>query len=216
MKERTDKDTLSVSEIVKTIHGELPHQGRPTVLVRLAGCTNACSWCDAPEHRQDTGTAMSIADIKNEIASKGLRDVLLTGGEPMEQKAAVALLKELLSDGLEVTLETDGSFDISKLPKKATVVMDIKTPSARSKRRSLPSNLNYLKKQDIAKFVIGDRSDYEWSKGFLKDHAGSLKAQVVFSCVSEKFSPKEMARLLIEDNSSYRMQLQIHKTLEMK
>ncbi len=40
---------MRITEVLKTIQGELNMIGYPIVLIRFTGCNLRCSWCDAYE-----------------------------------------------------------------------------------------------------------------------------------------------------------------------
>ena len=45
--------------------------------------------------------------------------------------------------------------------------MDIKTPSSLEDGNNIMNNLSYIKKDDVIKFVIGSKNDYEWAKNII-------------------------------------------------
>lgn len=101
---------LSVSEIFHSIQGEGPQAGYPVVFLRTAGCNLRCTWCDTPyalELRQ--GERREIADIVKEIQSFDCPHLVITGGEPMIQQAALAEILKALPETF-VEIETNGGF----------------------------------------------------------------------------------------------------------
>ena len=210
-------EKLNVAEIFKSIHGELPYQGKPVCIIRLAGCESGCTYCDAKKYQKmGSGQDLALDKIFHLVKKTGLMEVLVTGGEPLLQKSTISLLKMLVDKGYSTTLETDGSYDISRVPKKVTVVMDIKTHRSGAKRKTIFSNVSRLKQNDILKIVVEDIKDYNWAKRTLKRLKSKIKCQVAFSPVFGSMSVRKLAEALIRDNSKHRVQLQLHKILGLK
>ena len=206
---------LKIAEITRSIHGEMPYQGTPVCIVRLHGCNNSCSWCDAEKALKGESKILTVGKTAAEASKAGFKHVLITGGEPLCQKDTPVLIRTLLKRGFTVTVETNGSLDVSKIPRGATVVMDIKLPSAKSRAKSDMTNIKRLKKTDVLKFVVADARDYSTAKRILKSHKRDLVCSVVFSPVYGKISPVKLASLLMKDRLPFRMQLQLHKVLGM-
>ena len=217
------KARLKVAEIYKTIHGELPRQGMPVTVLRLSGCRSACTWCDSRRFWEESGRLLSSREIFKQLRGVGLKEILVTGGEPLNQPATPGFLGELIEKGYQVTLETDGSFSLKRVPRGVVIVMDLKTPGSRAKRKSLISNFQFLKKQDLLKIVVGSKNDYSWASDILMKNRGRIGCGVVFSPVFcgksakyGKISPRALAKMLLKDNSPYRMQIQLHRILGLK
>lgn len=120
--------TLRVAEVFgPTLQGEGPTAGRPAVFVRLSGCNLDCAWCDTPytwDWTGKNGTAydqaresrrLHVADVLEDVQARRQPDpenvgVVITGGEPLVQRAAVAVLAtELDRAGARVEVETNGT-----------------------------------------------------------------------------------------------------------
>lgn len=106
-------------EIFASIQGEGPTCGVPSVFVRLAGCDLRCHWCDTRYtwdwSRYDPRTETvqvevpEVARRVGELRSGGVRNVVLTGGEPLLQPDALAeLAARLRSEGMRIEVETNG------------------------------------------------------------------------------------------------------------
>lgn len=115
-------DLLSVSETFLSFQGEGPSSGERAVFLRLVGCNLACSWCDTPytwdwtRHDQAaetrTSTSGEVADELAALAGQHTRLLVITGGEPLLQQPAVALLLDLLAQLcplLRCQIETNGT-----------------------------------------------------------------------------------------------------------
>ena len=115
------KTKLRVSEIFYSIQGEGPLSGRPAIFVRLYGCNLKCSWCDTRYAREGEAFEMwEIGDLVSFLKRefKGIREVTITGGEPLLQEGTFALIERLFSMGFTVCLETNGSLPLKGLPKE--------------------------------------------------------------------------------------------------
>lgn len=205
---------LRVSEIFYSIQGESSYAGLPCVLVRLAGCNLRCTYCDT-SYAYDEGSAMGISDIIERIRGYDCRLVEITGGEPLIQADAPALISALLDLGFTVLLETNGSIDISGVDARCIRVLDIKCPSSGEAGKNDFGNLSVLTHEDEIKFVVGDRADYEYAKGIISEFAGvlgSLKPPII-SPVFGKIDLKSLAAWVLEDRLNARLQVQLHKII---
>jgi 7-carboxy-7-deazaguanine synthase len=94
--------------------------------------------------------------------------------------------------------------------------MDLKTPSSGMADHNLYENIDFLSSKDVIKFVIQDRKDFEFALDKIKTFDLISKTQVYFSPVFEKLSPKELANWLLEVKLPIRLQIQLHKLLNLK
>ena len=111
-----------------------------------------------------------------------------------------------------VLLETGGHIDISDVPDKVIKIVDVKCPGSGESERNLWENLDRLKAHDEVKFVIRDRSDYDFAKQVLKRHHLEERcAAVLFSPVHSVLPPKLLTDWSLEDQLPVRLQIQLHK-----
>ena len=86
------------------------------------------------------------------------------------------------------------------------------------------SNLEWLTPQDEVKFVLTDRSDYEFARDFTRQHGLETKVNsVIFSPAFRKdpsrerdssnclLDPRVLAEWIVADQVNVRLGLQIHK-----
>ena len=90
---------LRITEIFLSLQGEANTVGRPTVFVRLTGCPLRCQYCDS-EYAFSGGTMMNLDDITQQVQDLGVAYVTVTGGEPLAQPNAIALMQRLIDLGL--------------------------------------------------------------------------------------------------------------------
>lgn len=186
--------------------------GVPTVFVRLTGCPLRCHWCDTT-YAFSGGDRLSIDEILERVAALGLSEVCVTGGEPLAQPACHELLTALLDAGHRVSLETSGAISIVGLDPRVRCVMDLKAPGSGEADKNLWDNLQHLRAHDEVKFVLADRTDYEWAKDVLERHGLARRATVLFSPVAGSLPPALLAEWILADRLPVRFQLQLHKIL---
>jgi 7-carboxy-7-deazaguanine synthase len=105
-------------EIFASIQGEGPSAGRPCAFVRLSRCNLACGWCDTAYTWRFTGpgafdrqaeqVTLCEVDTAARITALGQDRLVITGGEPLLQGAALARLAALL-EGISIEIETNGT-----------------------------------------------------------------------------------------------------------
>ena len=205
-------DSLLVCELFKSIQGESTHAGRICSFVRLAGCNLECSYCDSGYARSG-GILMRIDDIAQKLHEFSTGLVEITGGEPLLQQGTPALVRNLSARHETVLVETNGSLDISVLPKKCIRIVDVKCPSSGMAHSFLERNIASLRPDDEVKFVIGSREDFDFACAFIVRHALREKAVLLFSPVSGALPPADLAQWIIDCDAPVRLQLQLHKIL---
>ncbi|MER2163911.1 MAG: 7-carboxy-7-deazaguanine synthase QueE [Psychrobacter alimentarius] len=217
---------LRLTEIFYSLQGEALTSGLPTIFVRLTGCPLRCVYCDT-EYAFTGGERQSLDTIISMIKSHPCKRICLTGGEPLAQPNAIELMKRLLSEDYEISLETAGALTVENVPPAVSKVMDLKTPSSGEVDKNLWSNLDYLTQHDQIKFVIMNREDYEWAKAKLAEHnlnerVGTVWFSPMFNVgenVDEDIGPdvpvlaRELAEWILVDALPVRFQLQLHKII---
>ena len=217
---------MQITEIYKSIQGESTHAGLPCVFVRLTGCNLRCSWCDS-EYTFTGGHRMALEEVLEEVQrlnpNGGL--VEITGGEPMlQEREVVPLMQRLLDAGHTVLIETSGERPLERVPQGVIKIVDVKCPNSGEPDTFHIENLETLNSQDEIKFVLSDRTDYDFARDFVNRH--DLARQVRAVLFSPAFSqdatgsrdashclldPRELAEWIVADNVPARLSLQIHK-----
>lgn len=109
---------LVVSEVFgPTFQGEGPSIGRRVGFVRLGRCNLDCVWCDTPYtwdwQRHDPAielTSTTCDEVLERLADMVVDHVVVTGGEPLLQQAAlVPLLRAGRDRGWTFEVETNGT-----------------------------------------------------------------------------------------------------------
>ncbi len=209
---------LRVTEIFHSIQGESTWAGYPCTFIRLTGCPLRCTWCDT-EYAFHGGEKMTLDEIIAKCDEIGTRVVEITGGEPLIHRNAFVLARMLLDRGYTVLVETSGAIDVSPLDPRVHKIMDLKCPGSGEESRNLWSNLDHLTSCDEVKFVIKDRTDYEWARAVVlerglaeKKARGELR-EILFSPVWEAVDFSQLAQWILEDKLPVRYQIQLHKVI---
>ena len=203
---------IRVTEIFRSIQGESTHAGRPSTFVRLTGCPMRCVWCDS-EYTFSGGEHYSIDDIMAQVNSFGCKLVEVTGGEPLAQKEAFALIKRLCDDDYEVLIETGGYVSTADVDPRAKIILDIKCPASGEEPRNDWSNLQRLRPdKDEVKFVIADEGDWLYAKRIIRDNDLEARTKaVLISPAWEQIDLQQLAAWIAASGMKLRLQLQLHK-----
>lgn len=202
---------LVINEIFYSIQGESLYAGLPCVFLRLTGCNLRCSYCDT-RYAYAEGTCTEIPEIMSRISRYRCRLVEITGGEPLYQQETPHLVQALIAEDYTVLLETNGTYDISRLDYRCVKIVDIKCPGSGEAGKNNLDNLKHLTRLDQVKFVIGDRDDYIYARDIAKLIPSEFpQSHVLFSPVYEKITFQTLAEWMLQDNLNVRFQLQLHK-----
>jgi 7-carboxy-7-deazaguanine synthase len=202
--------SLQVCEIFYSIQGESSLAGYPFVFIRLSGCNLHCSYCDTC-YARFPGEQYSIEDIISKIGKYPCRHVAITGGEPLMQQETPTLVNKLIQAGCSILLETNGSFALDEINEHCVKIVDIKCPASGEQQSFNPDVLSGLASHDELKFVISDRSDYEFARDFLKGPGNVPVAAVHFSPVMSRLSAATLASWILEDGLPVRCAPQLHR-----
>jgi 7-carboxy-7-deazaguanine synthase len=216
---------MQISEIYRSLQGESTFAGLPCIFVRLTGCNLRCTWCDS-EFTFTGGKKMSFEEVLSEIAKLApVRLVEFTGGEPMlQERELIPLMERLLAEGYQLLIETSGERPLAKVPKAVHKIVDVKCPRSGEADSFNLTNLDALTKNDEIKFVLADRTDYEFARDFTREHdLVEPVNSVIFSPAFRKdargardashclLDPQQLAEWILEDGLNVRLGLQIHK-----
>ena len=217
---------LHLIELYKSVQGESSFAGVPCIFVRLAGCNLRCAWCDS-EYTFTGGKPFTSDEIVAQIeALQPCPLIEFTGGEPMLQhKELLPLMQRLLEQGYTLMMETSGERPLADVPKTVHKIVDVKCPGAGSAANSFHlANLDTLTPRDEVKFVLSDRTDYEFAREFIRTQAletkcGSILLSPAFNKAPSDLRTTDNATLdprlvvdwMLEDGLPARLSLQIHK-----
>lgn len=166
-------DNIAVNEIFgPTIQGEGKNIGMPAVFLRLAGCNLRCVWCDTPYSWDKTrGMISQLWGITplviriNSLAGINLRNLVVTGGEPMlQQPNLYKLTSRMIRLGWWVEIETAGTIELlhPDLANLYTVSLKLGNSGNPSNKRIIPNAIRSYRDSGRAvwKFVARDPDDF--------------------------------------------------------
>lgn len=202
---------LTVNEIFHSIQGESRRAGEPCVFVRLTACDLRCSWCDTPYSFHE-GSKRTLDDVIAEVERYQCPLVEVTGGEPLLQEEVYPLMERLLELGHTVMIETGGHRSIARVPAAVLKIVDVKCPGSGESHRNHWENLSLIGPNDEVKFVLKDRTDYEFARDVIARHDLHAKAgAILLSPVHGVLDPRLLAEWVLADRLQVRVQLQLHK-----
>ena len=217
-----------VAEIFTSVNGEGMCVGELAVFVRFCGCNLRCNYCDTMWANEPDCTYESMTDdeILQKILKEGIKNVTLTGGEPLLQPQIDVLIQKLVQykDGLlRIEIETNGSVDISRFIMKddkgvyyirPVFTMDYKLRGSGMESGMSIGNFNYLCKNDTVKFVVSDEEDLERAYEISKQYHLNGKCNLILSPVFGRIEPERIVDFMKQKKwNGARMQLQIHKII---
>jgi 7-carboxy-7-deazaguanine synthase len=171
-----------------------------------------CVWCDS-EYTFSGGEHMTQEAVMEKVRSHECRLVEVTGGEPLAQKEALSLLKQLCDEGFEVLVETGGYVSTEGVDPRARLILDVKCPASGEAARNHWPNLERLRSdRDEVKFVIANQCDWEFAQEVIAryDLIKATKA-VLISPAWAEIDLKELADWIASSGLEIRLQLQLHK-----
>ena len=207
-----------VVEKFVSINGEARCAGELACFIRFAGCNLNCSYCDTKWANEEKApfVILSEEEIYEYIKETGVRNVTLTGGEPLLQPDVKRLITLLSRDKtLRTEIETNGAVDLGdfiNIGNNVTFTVDYKLPGSGMEDRMLLENYNLLRNSDTVKFVVSDIVDLEKTREIINRYKLDERLQVYISSSFGRISNEEIVNYMIEHKmNSVRLQLQIHK-----
>jgi 7-carboxy-7-deazaguanine synthase len=198
---------MRINKIFYSIQGEGILQGLPTIFIRLAGCNLRCKYCDTT-YAYNKGQEKSISKIIKIIKMFKCKRVCITGGEPLLQKETIKLVKKLRD--YDISIETNGSLDISEYMNKTIISLDIKCPCSGCEDKMYFKNLNKIGKKDQVKFIIKTKKDFEYALKIIKKYHLNKRTNIIISPVFGS-NYKKIVSLILKSGLDLRFGIQLHK-----
>lgn len=214
---------MKVVERFVSINGEGQRAGQLAVFIRFAGCNLQCAYCDTKwANEKDVEVKeMTPQDIVAYIKDTGIKNVTLTGGEPLLQEE-MKLLLSLLRDyeDFHVEIETNGSVDIEPFMCEQSVerdnitfTLDYKTACSGMEDKMYKNNYSNMRKVDTIKFVVGTYKDIEKAKNIIEEYKLIQKGCGIYlSPCFGSIEPAEIVDYMVKEKmNGVNVQLQLHK-----
>lgn len=199
-----------------SINGEGSRAGQLAAFIRFPYCNLNCSYCDTKYANGNDAKydLLTCEEILNYLKENKVINVTLTGGEPLLQNDIKDLIEQLINHDYSVEIETNGSIDISPFinDRRPIFTLDYKLPSSNMENYMNLDNYQYLNKNDVIKFVIGNIEDLNKAKFIINKYNLLDNVKVYFSPVFGKIDPKEIVDYMIKHHlNKVNLQLQLHK-----
>ncbi|MCR4646488.1 MAG: putative 7-carboxy-7-deazaguanine synthase QueE [Oscillospiraceae bacterium] len=209
--------TYKLAEHFISINGEGQLAGELALFLRFAGCNLRCSYCDTlwacgKDAPHEVVSLSRIVDIAKDAIENGVRNVTLTGGEPLLQPGINDVIGRLTALGLQPEIETNGAIPLKDFcaPCRPKFTMDYKLPSSRMEQHMCTENFALLHEWDTVKFVCGTRADVFRAKEIAELYKPSCP--LYLSPVFGQIEPAEIVEIMKEQKMTrFRLQLQLHK-----
>ncbi|OPJ57074.1 putative 7-carboxy-7-deazaguanine synthase QueE [Alkalithermobacter paradoxus] len=204
-----------------SINGEGDLSGQLSVFIRFAMCNLECSYCDTlwANDKNVKYELMNGKDIYEYIKSTKIKNITLTGGEPLIQEGILELVDFISQDSeLNIEIETNGSVDISKVASlnknNIKFTMDYKLDSSNMRNKMNIDNFKYIRNCDTVKFVVGDCDDLSVTKSIIEEYGLVNKCKVYISPVFGKIEPSEIVEFMKGNKmNGVTLQIQLHKII---
>lgn len=209
-----------VVEIFESINGEGKKAGQLALFIRFQKCNLNCSYCDTKWANSDDSpyTLMNLEELYKKVVESGIKNVTITGGEPLFQENIEIFLKKLAENPeINIEIETNGSINLKRfgeIKNAPSFTMDYKLPKSNMEKFMDLENFKYLKEKDTVKFVVSNIDDLERAREIIEKYSLVEKCAVYISPVFGKIELSSMVDFMKKYKmNGVNMQLQIHKII---
>lgn len=196
---------IPVVECFYSLQGEGFHEGWPAFFIRLAGCRNACPFCDTKESWSEDGyPCFSPEELTRQVLDAGAVACVLTGGEPMLHDLT-GLCRCLKASGIELWLETSGSEPLTGQWDWICL----------SPKKGIPVRPEYYTRANELKVVVGKEEDL----AFAEAEAAKIGSACLCYLQSEWSVSATKMPMIIEyvlRHPRWKVSVQMHKFLNVR
>lgn len=211
---------LDVVEKFVSINGEGTKAGQLAVFVRFKGCNLACEYCDTKWANEPDAPAqqMTAQEILEYVLSTGVKNVTLTGGEPLLRDGIEDVISLLADNGVNVEIETNGSIPLNNVrnlqKENVTFTMDYKLSCSGMENAMNTDNFKLLNKNDTVKFVAGSHGDLVRTKQIIDKYKLQGRCSLYISPVFGMIELEDIVEFMKENKmNDVNMQVQLHKII---
>ena len=215
---------MKVVEKFVSINGESKRAGELALFIRFKGCNLNCTYCDTkwanePDCDYQEMTPEKLLDY---IEKTKVKNITLTGGEPLLQKDINKLIKMIIDKGFRVEIETNGAVSIESTAalrdkegfKDLSFTLDYKSPSSGCEDKMILDNFNFIDSRDSVKLVVGNEKDLEKARYIIEKFNLSDRCQVFLSPIFGMIKPEKIVDFMIDKNlNDIKLQIQMHKVI---
>ena len=165
-----------------------------------------CTWCDS-EYTFTGGEQIALEEVMQRVRDFGSPLVEITGGEPLVQAEAFDLIRRLCDEGYEVLIETGGYVSTEQVDERAKIILDVKCPASGEAERNHWPNLARLRPElDEVKFVVADRTDWDYARRIITDNELETRARsVLISPAWGQIDLRELADWIVRSGMKVRL-----------
>lgn len=211
---------LDVVEKFVSINGEGTKAGQLAVFVRFKGCNLACEYCDTKWANEPDAPVqqMTAQEILEYVLSTGVKNVTLTGGEPLLRDGIEDVISLLADNGANVEIETNGSIPLNNVrnlqKENVTFTMDYKLSCSGMENAMNTDNFKLLNKNDTVKFVAGSHDDLVRTKQIIDKYKLQGRCSLYISPVFGMIELEDIVEFMKENKmNDVNMQVQLHKII---
>ena len=209
-----------VVEIFSSINGEGVRAGQLAVFVRMQGCNLNCTYCDTKWANEEDCRFhwTSTEEILDVVRLMRVKNVTITGGEPLLQENIMELLQALSEDPeLRVEIETNGSVPLkpfAEMKNPPSFTMDYKLPGSEMEDKMCLENFSCLTEKDTVKFVVKDYEDLCRARDIIREYQLTGRTHVYLSPVYGEIELEEIVNFMKSNQmNDVTMQIQMHKII---
>lgn len=209
--------TFPVVEKFVSINGEGQKAGTLAAFVRLRGCNLSCNYCDTSwANTPDCPCEdLSCKEIVDWVQETHVKNVTLTGGEPLYAEDIRVLIEALGGAGFDVEIETNGSVPLARFANlfyRPAFTLDYKCPDSGMESFMFTPNFSLLTACDTVKFVVSSVKDLDKAREISEKYELATHCPIYLSPVFGRIEPREIVEYMIAHHwNEARLQLQMHK-----
>lgn len=209
--------TYPVVEKFVSINGEGQKAGEIAAFIRMRGCNLSCNYCDTSwaNTAECPCEFLSSKELITWLTEHQIKNVTLTGGEPLLTKDIAFLIESLGNSGFDVEIETNGSVPLDNyhtLTHRPAFTMDYKCPGSGMEKAMCTDNFSLLIPKDTVKFVVSSIADLDKAREICIQYKVADHCPIFLSPVFGRIEPKDIVEYMIQHHwNEARLQLQMHK-----